>query len=1777
MADRYWIGGSGSWTDTAKWSTSSGGSGGASVPTSTDNVFFDANSHTGANISVSNYNFAQVNDSTISGVGYSVVFDTGGTFPGNRWLGNVQWDDPVGFNTSNDTPFYFIAAAGKTNTINIAYAVTFKDAIFDGGAGATIDINAPLGIRARSDPGSIYFSGTATTTINWNSSLFFFESNFSVGANITLNAGSATVKQKGYRFNSGQGLTINAACNWVSGTETFLVEEGGLTFSSAIGQGTLNANGKTFYQIKMNKANLCRITSPVTLVNGIEINAQAVSTLSQIQVEMAADNIVINGPITISNTEPGVRWVKFDTGSASGVKRTVTINSASTTLVDTYFQNLRIQGTAAPLSGTRIGKLENVDGVTFTAPKTVYRIGTGNWNAVQWSNTSGGSPSNIYYPLPQDTAVYDENTTAGTQNINSVYTSAIDASARTTALTLTFSSTAIYGDLTLGSGITAGGSGTLTFSGNNDLDLDSAGKTLPLSITTNLFGGTLTLTSALTITGGITITSGTFDTDSYALTATALNTSGTLPRSFIAGSSTISMAGAPSINFTGAINFTSDFGTSTLNIDRPSISTNFNFFGAGQTFYNVNFISTDQTECTITGDNTFNTIAITASTYNSSRAQQRIFFGGNQTIGTLSSSGTAGNNRIFLLSNTAGTPRTLNIGSLTASDVDFRDIAVTGSAAGSTPTRAGDCGGNSGIVFPAPKTVYWNLAGTQNWDDNGWAATSGGSPSTDYFPLAQDTAVFDNTGAAGTVTLGGGAANVGKQPIGNVDMSARTTAMTLGTSNGFLQCYGNWTWGTGVTSTVSVAGISFSKRGTQTFTSNGVTTGFPLSVGSGVSNAPESTIFVLGDAFAGQSMSLFQGTMDANNYNVTINNFDTSTGIAAFVRVVKGGTGLWTLTGTGTVWHSGGIFDSSNILCHNTEFLLSNNTSTARTFLTRGAAYKKITIGGTSSTSTTTFSTGSASSDTVYIGELASTKTVAHTIAFNNNSTYHIGVWSVTGTSGNVVTVNRASGGVWNLLLYRRTSGIDYLNVINCTVSTLSPAEFYVGANSTDGGGNTRAVFTATPSPRTLYWVGGTGNWSDSARWSLSSGGGGGEAQPTSFDDVVFDSSSNATGYTMTIDSSLGARCQKLTINGPATGNITWAGSQPMYIHDDISLAGGANITRTFTGALNLNGYTAGHTFDSNGVTFASTLNVSTFTGEWAFSSAYTNTGSIVVLLGSIDFDTYNVTAGAISATTGYTKKIIDFGSGTITLSGGTPIDFGSNILTSDPLSTVAGTSTISITSSGNITFNGNGKSFYNLTYATASSSRSDSINGQNQNTYQAGNTFNDLTYRTINGDGVNTLNINNNTTIGGTLTASGASGIRRTVLQSGTLGTQRTITLNALAGSSQDINFRDISIAGTASPISGTRFGDMGGNSGITMSAAKNVYRLGTGNWLTNNWAPSSGGSANTDNFPLPQDTAIFDESTTAGTHNINYTTAISSIDASARTSALTLSFNGANTVYGGIVLGSGITVSGTSAQTFSFQGNQFLDSAGKTVTFPMTITSINGNVQLSGAWTSSNTITLNSGTLSLSSYTLTCTVFTSTTSTARTVNFGSGVFNLTSTGTMWNVSTSTNFSVIKGSGEIFCSSTVASNRTFTGSAANITIAYPKLTIGGTTTTSNFILSGNNYFTELASTKTVAHAIYPQNTTTTVDAFTITGTSGNVVNFIGTSLGDPGVFVIKSTLPIQNLDYLRFTSMRLFPYNDVWYVGANSTSVSEIGAIFAVAPAPPVPVSAGEMFLLFM
>jgi hypothetical protein len=255
--------------------------------------------------------------------------------------------------------------------------------------------------------------------------------------------------------------------------------------------------------------------------------------------------------------------------------------------------------------------------------------------------------------------------------------------------------------------------------------------------------------------------------------------------------------------------------------------------------------------------------------------------------GALSTTGTAGNRRVWFQGATYGLAQTFTINSAPSlTDADFRDLYVVGTSAPISGTRIGDLRGISGITASTPKIVYWNLAGAQNWSANAWATTSTGTPSTDNFPLAQDTATFTNAGSVtGTITM-----DAAVPYTGTVDMSGRTSAMTLATIA--FNIYGNWTNGSGTTLSSSGA-LTYSGRNTQTITSAGKTFTQPLTVDS------YGGTVELADALniSATVLTVTNGTFDTKNYNVTAGSLEAS---SSNVRVVNLGSSTVTLTGTVT-------------------------------------------------------------------------------------------------------------------------------------------------------------------------------------------------------------------------------------------------------------------------------------------------------------------------------------------------------------------------------------------------------------------------------------------------------------------------------------------------------------------------------------------------------------------------------------------------------------------------------------------------------------------------------------------------------------------------------------------------------------------------------------------------------------------------------------------------------------------------------------------------------------
>lgn len=619
------------------------------------------------------------------------------------------------------------------------------------------------------------------------------------------------------------------------------------------------------------------------------------------------------------------------------------------------------------------------------------------------------------------------------------------------------------------------------------------------------------------------------------------------------------------------------------------------------------------------------------------------------------------------------------------------------------------------------------------------------------------------------------------------------------------------------------------------------------------------------------------------------------------------------------------------------------------------------------------------------------------------------------------------------------------------------------------------------------YWVGGTASWDGTAgtKWAATSGGPGGETVPTTADDVFFNASSSGT---VTIAAgNTGAKSINCTgFTGTLTGSagITVAGSITLvagmtYTHSNV-------VTITGTGTL----ITAGKTFSFL------TINAAGITLTLGDALAMAQR-TITVTSGGLDTAGYNVTCGILSSTNSNTRSIT-LGSSTVTLTGATDPQLNLDFTTPTNLTFSAGTSTISLTTTYP-TFSGGGQTFYNVSFTASTAIAT------NPRIIRGSNTFNNLTFSTSNSTPLNYINIENNQTVNGTFTVNGFSGVARAYLRSDTSGTSRTITANSI--SSTDCDFSDITIAGSAAGTSLTRAGDALGNSGITFPAPKTVYRVGSAtSWGgTSSWALNSGAAGSDNNFPLPQDTATIDN---AGTLPASISVSgynMSAISCANRTSALTLNYNAASTWYGSFALGSGITVAGTSAQTFVRRSTIDFTSAGKTITFPVIVNSVGGTFRLLDNTTTSNSFTLSQGTLNLNGLVLTSTTFASSNTGTRTLAFGAGSITVSGTGTVWNTSTITNLT-ITGTPVV----NVSNNTATSTSVSPGSLPEPSISFNFAAGTYSLTLTGssnNLNFTGFAGTLgNATRTIYGNLTLST--GMTLTG--GTLVSTFASTSGTP-------------------------------------------------------------------
>jgi len=513
------------------------------------------------------------------------------------------------------------------------------------------------------------------------------------------------------------------------------------------------------------------------------------------------------------------------------------------------------------------------------------------------------------------------------------------------------------------------------------------------------------------------------------------------------------------------------------------------------------------------------------------------------------------------------------------------------------------------------------------------------------------------------------------------------------------------------------------------------------------------------------------------------------------------------------------------------------------------------------------------------------------------------------------------------------------------------------------------------------YWVGGTGNTNDTAHWSLTSGGATGAAVPGTTDNAIFDAASDSgAGFTVTVNAAF--TC--LNFDNTAVDQImTLAGTSAWSVYGSFTVK--STTVRTYTGGITFAATSTGKTITINGVSFASSnCTFNGVGGGWTLGSALT-TFNIGLTAGALDTGGYNVTTSNPFTVSGTGVRSLTLGASIVTT------DTWACATTTN-LTFSAGTSTIKNTS--NNAFNGGGLTYYDVELPSGNSSTS-GIAGAN--------TFHNLTFKGSDSASAvepTWVRIYSNQTITGTFTPSQTTNVNaRVTVQSDVPSTQRTLTCAAVSIANTD--FQSIVIAGAAAPASGTSVGDAGNNSGITFTAAKTVYAVGTTSWswTANKWATSSGGAVSYANFPLPQDTVIIDNSsvntsaTITGSSYYFYPT----VNCSTRSNAMSLYLLGGSSitgVTGPLTVNSAITITNL---LFSLAANQNFDQNGATISGAVTINNPGTTLTLTANLTTSSGITYNYGNLSLGSYTMTGTTFASNTNATRTLNFGTGKISLT------------------------------------------------------------------------------------------------------------------------------------------------------------------------------------
>ncbi len=1031
MADRYWVGGSGTWntTSTTNWSTQSGGSGGASVPTVSDSVFFDQASTytvtmTGA-LACLDFNVT----------GGTVTFQDG-TTPSLNVRGSWSTVAATVWNTTGTITFS--ATTSRTITSN---GITIRSPLRFNGTGGTWTLQDNLSViptvLVTLTAGTLALSTyTLTAGVFSSSGSTARTLNFGTGK-IVLNGTSATTV-----WNTGTVTSLT-----ISGTPLVECIGGGTGVTKTINTGALSiANSISFSLLSTTGTSIYAFTAS-NVVRNLTING--VQTVSNIAITIYGNYSYSNTNGTTTFTAGTNAWTF---GATSG---TQTITSGDRT----YDFPWTINGTGGTfqlqdslkLGATRRLTLTNgtfdFNNQTFTGAGVTIATGT-----PTIANTGGPGSLSLTVPITH---------TSGTLtlpfNLTTTSASGYTFTAGTLALGSNTLTTTVFSSSNSNSRILNFGTGKIVLNGT---------ATATVWNTTTVTNLTVSGTPLIECQGGGTGVTKSINTgalsEANSVSISLLETTGTVTYSILGNLRNLLINGSQTVantsfwiygnfthlttngttTFTAGTNawiFTATSGTRTLEfIDGFTYDFPWTFGSAASTARwtlpsNLTLGATRQLTLT-NGTFDFNSFTVSAAGITIATGTPTIANTGSASLTTaLPITHTSGTLTLpFAVTTTAAAGYTFTAGTLTLNNQTLTTPVFSSNNATARTLAFGVSGqialtGNGVTIFDTADnrnltitgTLYVNCTYTGSVGTRSilWGSSQGGALATaQNVSFSGTTGIVLSPSATDILALSGGFNSINFTGFtGTLSNTTRTIYGSLTIPAGG----GTYTAGTNVT--------TFAATSAANITTNGVTLDFPITFNGVAGNWTLQDNLTVGST---RTTTLTNGTITLNNLILSTGTFSSSGSTA---RTIAFGTGQINLTGNNLT-----IFD----------------ITTATNFTTTGTVFINCTYAGSTGTRTivTGFTEAQSVSYTVattgttgIVLNPSATDTLALTGSFNNvdltgfigtlsntaRTLYGILVIPTTGTytGGTAVTTFAATSGTETITTNGKT--LDFPITIN--------------------------------------------------------------------------------------------------------------------------------------------------------------------------------------------------------------------------------------------------------------------------------------------------------------------------------------------------------------------------------------------------------------------------------------------------------------------------------------------------------------------------------------------------------------------------------------------------------------------------------------------------------------------------------------------------------------------------------------------------------------------------